>query len=412
MSKKITFVSGLTFALLFCISLLTWPNSSMAADVIKVGAPLPLTGDYAADGEHQLMGLQMAIKELNAAGGLLGSELELVTYDIKNLSAEDVNASAKFLIKREKVDVVIEGYGGYGPDWLNFGAMSDVPFLHGSGSSKANSLTANDPKKYSNMFQYFSPETDYGIRAYQGLTHLENSYEYPNKKIAIVYGDLDWDITYTRAVKELANKDGWKVVLDEKVPYGTTDWGPILTKIRKEKPAAICISILSVPDISSFVKQFMENPTPSLLDISYMVVFKEVQDAVGEDLTGVMGYVTSYVIPTEVGKEWKKRFKDEFGMDVPLTTPPSTYDATMIWATAVKAVGDAKDYSKINEFIKSNPYQGLLGTYDFKNPGQGVSPGDDFPIAYAQYHGSGKLVFFGVDDFQLPKYIQPAWPKK
>ena len=38
------------------------------------------------------------------------------------------------------------------------------------------------------------------------------------------------------AVKELANNDGWQVVLDEKVPYGTTDWGPILPKIRKAKP--------------------------------------------------------------------------------------------------------------------------------------------------------------------------------
>ncbi len=402
----------ITFLVFLFIAFVLCPISSFARDVIKVGAPLPLTGDYAADGEHQLMGLQMAVKDINAAGGLLGSDLELVTYDIKNLSAEDVSGSAKFLIKREKVDVVIEGYGGYGPDWLAFGAMSKVPFFHGSGSSTANNLTVKEPKKYSNMFQYLPPETDYGIRAYRGLAYFEDSYQYPNKKIAIIYGDLDWDITYTRAVKDLAEKDGWAVAIDEKVPYGTTDWGPILTKIRKEKPAAICISILSVPDIASFVKQFMENPTPSLLDISYMVVFSEVQDAVGEVLKGVMGYVTSYVLPTSDGLEWKKRFKDQFGMDVPLTTPPSTYDATMIWAAAVKAVGDTKDYSKINQFIKNNHYKGLLGTYDFNNPGQGVSTNKDFPLAYCQYRGSGKLAFFGVDEFPMPEYIQPAWSKK
>lgn len=84
----------------------------------------------------------------------------------------------------------------------------------------------------------------------------------------------------------------------------------------------------------------------------------------------------------------------------------------MIWATAVNAVGDSKNYSKINDYIKNHPYKGLLGTYDFNNPGQGVSPGKDFPIAYGQYQGGGKLAFFGVDDFQLPQYIQPAWPKK
>lgn len=411
MEKKILHV---LMIMLFAIGIITLgaTTSPAAEKVIKIGAPLPLTGDYAADGEHQLMGLQLAEEDLNAAGGILGRPVKLVTFDIKNLAAEDVNASAEYLIKKEKVDVVIEGYAGYGPDWLAFGAWHNVPFLHGSGSSKANKLTASDPKTYSNMFQYFSPETDYGIRAYEGLTYFEKFYKYPNKKIAIVFGDLDWDITYTKAVKDLAEKDGWEVVLNEKVPYGTTDWGPILTKIRKSKPAAICISILGVSDISSFVKQFMENPTPSLLDISYMVVFKEVQDAVGEGLKGVMGYVTSYVMPTKEGQEWKARFKKKFDMDVPLTTPPSTYDAAMLWAKAVKAVGDPTKYDEINAFIKAHPYEGLLGVYDFNNSGQGVNPSKDFPIAYAQYGGGGKLAFFGVDEFKLPPHIDPPWPKK
>ncbi len=109
--------------------------------------------------------------------------------------------------------------------------------------------------------------------------------------------------------------------MNETFPYGTTDWGSILTKIRAEQPAAIVCSVLSVADISSFVKQFMENPTPSLLDISYMVVFKETQEAVGNDLTGVMGYVTSYVTPSAEHDAWKANFKKMFNMDVPLDHP-------------------------------------------------------------------------------------------
>ena len=125
-----------------------------------------------------------------------------------------------------------------------------------------------------------------------------------------------------------------------------------------------------------------------------------------------MGYVTSYVMPTPEGKEWKKRFKKKFGFEVPLTTPPSTYDATMLWAKAVREIGDVKKYDKINAYIKANPYKGLLGTYDFNNPGQGVSPSDAFPIAYGQYNSKGTMSFFGVDEFELPNYMNPAWPKK
>jgi branched-chain amino acid transport system substrate-binding protein len=379
---------------------------------IKIGAPLPLTGAYAADGEHMKMGLEMAVADLNAAGGLLGRPVELKIYDIEELLPETVAASAASLLDKEKVDVVVEGYGGYGPDFEAYGANSDVPFIHGSGSVRAADMVATDPVKYGNMFQVFPIEAEYGKRAWEGIIQFQDKYTYPNNKIAILHGDLEWDLNYTKAVADQATAAGWQVVMNETFPYGTTDWGSILTKIRAEQPAAIVCSVLSVSDISSFVKQFMENPTPSLLDISYMVVFKETQDAVGNDLTGVMGYVTSYVTPSPEHDAWKARFKDMFGMDVPLTTPPSTYDSVMIWAQAVKAVGDPTKYADIENFIKNNKYNGLLGIYDFNNPEQTIKPGPDFQIAYSQYLGDGKLAFFGTDPFIFPPYIQPAWATK
>lgn len=380
------------------------------SEPIKIGAPLPLTGYAAGDGEHMLMGLELAVDDLNNSGGLLGRPVELVTFDIEDLLPEVVTASAEYLLKKENVDVIIEGYGGWGPDFLAYGAKSDVPFFHGSGSIQGANLVKEDPDAYWNMFQVFSVESTYGVRAFEGLTSFEDDYVYPNKKIAIVHGDWEWDLLYTQAVADLAEADGWEVVVNETVPYGTTDWGAILSKIREEKPAAICCSVLSVADISSFVSQFLENPTSSLLDISYMVVFSEVQEAVGDKLAGTMGYVTSYVLPGN--EDWEQRFKDKFGMDYPLTTPPSTYDTVMVWAEAVKAVGDTRKYKEIADYIRNNPYNGLLGLYDFDNPEQTIKPGPERPIAYAQYKGNGELAFFGVDKFVLPSWLDPKWKEK
>jgi ABC-type branched-subunit amino acid transport system substrate-binding protein len=383
-----------------------------SGEPIKIGAPLPLTGAYAADGEHMQYGLKMAVADLNAAGGLLGRPVELKVFDIEELLPETVAASAASLLDKDKVDVVVEGYGGYGPDFEAFGANSDVPFIHGSGSIRAADMVKTDAAKYGNMFQVFPVEAEYGKRAWQGIVQFEDKYAYPNKKIAILHGDLEWDLNYTKAVADEATAAGWEVVLNETFPYGTTDWGSILTKIRAQQPAAIVCSVLSVADISSFVKQFMENPTPSLLDISYMVVFKETQEAVGNDLTGVMGYVTSYVTPGADHDAWKANFKTMFNMDVPLTTPPSTYDSVMLWAEAVKAVGDPTKYTEIATYIRTHPYKGLLGTYDFNNAEQTIKPGPEFQIAYSQYLGDSKLAFFGTDSFILPPYITPAWAAK
>jgi len=131
------------------------------------------------------------------------------------------------------------------------------------------------------MFQVSPVEAEYGQRAFEGVTQFQDRYVYPNKKIAIFHGDQDWDKKYADGVVAAAQKAGWQVVMNDQVSYDTTDWAPILTKIRAEQPAAIVCSFLSVDGISSFVEEFMKSPTPSLLDVSYLVTLSDTQDALG-----------------------------------------------------------------------------------------------------------------------------------
>ena len=414
MKKSISFILLAMFYLALVFSSFgLLAGSVLAAEPIKIGAPIPLTGPYAADGEHFKMGLEMAVDEINDAGGLLGKPVEIIYFDLEDLMAEKVSAAAKYLLKKHDVDVVIESYADWGSDFLFFGKNSDRPFFHGCGSYKANEMTAAEPDKFWNMFQYWPIEADYALRAYKGLTWFGEKYNLPNRNIALIHGDIEWDLLYTKAVSDYCNKEGWNVVIDETVPYGTTDWGPILSKIRKEKPALICLSILDPSNTSSFILQFMENPTPSLIDLSYMVVFTEVQEAVGNKMTGMMGYVTSYVPPTsQENRDWIARFKKKWGMDYPKTTSPASYSAVMTWARAVKAVGDARNFKAVCKNIRETPYLSPVGLYDFNNKWQGVRLSDKFPIPYAQYQGDGHLGFFGTEEFIFPPYIKPAWTKK
>ena len=384
-------------------------TEQLDSQTIRIGAPLPLTGIYAADGQDMQSGLEMAVADLNDAGGLLGRAVELRVFDTEDLTAETLAASKDYLLGQMKADVIIEGYGGYGPDFEAYGAGSDVPFIHASGSAAAADLVKSDPQKYGNMFQVSPVEAEYGKRAFEGIAQFQDKYQYPNKKIAIFYGDQDWDRLYAAGVAAAAQAAGWQIVMNDQVSYDTTDWAPVLTKIRAEQPAAIVCSFLSVDGITAFVDGFMKAPTPSLLDISYLVTLADAQDALGDKLKGVMGYVSAYVPPSKENDAWKKRYKDSYGVDVPLTNPPSAYDSVMLWAEAVKAVGDPTKYEEINAYIKSHPYKGLLGTYDFNNPEQTVKSGPGFAIAYAQYEGDGKLAFYGTDKFTLPVYMQPVW---
>ena len=81
-------------------------GGQQSADVIKLGANLEMTGNNATFGQSAANGTKLAIKEMNAKGGLLGKQISLVVADNKSEAAEAANAMQK-LITQDKVSAVI-----------------------------------------------------------------------------------------------------------------------------------------------------------------------------------------------------------------------------------------------------------------------------------------------------------------
>ena len=79
--------------------LASWPLAASAADTIKIGFPIPLSGPVAIYGEPVLKGAQLAVSEINAKGGLLGKKVELVVRDSKANADEAVRVSRELIIK-------------------------------------------------------------------------------------------------------------------------------------------------------------------------------------------------------------------------------------------------------------------------------------------------------------------------
>ncbi len=86
--------------------LLSWPVAARAADTIKIGFPIPLSGPVAVYGEPVLKGAQLAVSEINAKGGLLGKKIELLVRDSKANADEAVRVSRELIIK-DGVDFLV-----------------------------------------------------------------------------------------------------------------------------------------------------------------------------------------------------------------------------------------------------------------------------------------------------------------
>ena len=82
--------------------------AAMAADTIKIGSVLSVTGPAAFLGDPELKTLQMYVEDINKKGGVIGRQLELVHYD-DGSDASKANGFAKRLIDDDKVDIIVGG---------------------------------------------------------------------------------------------------------------------------------------------------------------------------------------------------------------------------------------------------------------------------------------------------------------
>lgn len=385
-------------------------EGTQAKAPIKIGAPIPVTGWYAADGLNMKDGTTMAIEEINAAGGLLGRKLELDVFDIEDMVPEKVIAAADTLVMRDKVSVSVSGYAGVGADVEAFGKYPPV-FLHGDGSIESVKLVRENPQ-YSHVFQLSGIERDWGTMLFNMLEKLP--FKYPNKKLAALAVEFEWDQNVVKAAKERAKQKGWEIVVDETFPYGVREWTPYLTKLRDANPAIVIWSDADVSDAKSFVDQFIANPSNSVVDIGWVLGLPQYAEIATPSQDGVFGWSGVAPLPNAEGKAWEARFEKRFGRK-PGNIAASTYDGVMLWANAVKAVKSADDHDAIARYIEKNPYKGIVGTYDYTQTNDHSTKADaqSLPVHEYQLQGGQPVeISLGLDKIPGTKVITPPWLKQ
>ncbi|MBW2682008.1 MAG: ABC transporter substrate-binding protein [Deltaproteobacteria bacterium] len=400
-------------AIIFTLVMLT-TTSVFAADTIKVGVPLAATGAYAGSGDNYWKGIDMAINEINKGGGLLGKQLEVVRFDSQEFAPEIVMQGANYLCGKMKVASVHAGWAGWGQDIRAYGKY-DAPFFCDDGALPAVEVYKSDPEKYYNTYFITDTGGDQASSMFNMLTALP--YDYPNKKIVIINTDDAWGMEVGDTLSKRFTKIGWKVAKRETVPYGTNEWGPILTKIRRINPAIIHIEIPSSQEVITFFRQFIKQPTDSILSYGWSITPLEVLTTLGKDADGIVGEMPAGMpapkAPNAKSQAWVDQYMNIYKHPVPAGSWIA-YTSVMAWADAVKAVGDEYDFKAVNKHLKDVGYDGLQGKMKFgENNTLHAQPAA--PIVHYQVQ-DGKLVALFTDPPLKPygeyKFQVPRWIKK
>ena len=201
-------------------------GQSLAAEPIKIGVYLPLTGQNAFGGQLELEGVQLALKDMPE---VLGRPIELVVVDNKSDKGEAANA-VKRLVERDKVVALI---GTYGSSLAMAGAeVAEKAKVPGVGTSCTSPLVTQG-KKYCFRACFIDP--------YQGAAAATYAYENLGLRKAAVLMDMTNDYAvglssfFTRSFKKL----GGEVVANLKYSSGDQDFTAQLTELIAKKPEIV-----------------------------------------------------------------------------------------------------------------------------------------------------------------------------
>jgi urea transport system substrate-binding protein len=306
-----------------------------AADPIKVGVISPLTGAWTVYGKAHISGFQLAVEEINAAGGVLGRQIEIVIGDSKT-EPRVVVEQANRLIRQERVDFLAGTFSSAernaaGPVVKAADKILLYPTWY-EGQEKKYAPGVCNP----NIFM-FGPEP-----TQQVWPHMEYMTKKYGKKFFMIGSDYAWPRVTNEVTKQKLKELGGEVVGEVYIPFNTPQYESALRDIRKSG-ANIIFHSLTGSDTVNFRQQFaaagMQKDFVLWTVDDEEVVTSGLGPAVSANTYVSFDYFMS--IDTPNNKVFLEKFKAKFGKDALVNTVGvGMYNAAHMAAIAIKKAGE------------------------------------------------------------------------
>ena len=205
---------------------------SAGAQPIVIGVSTAQTGPTAVASEWEMWGVNLAVEEINAAGGVLGRKLELMVLDNKCNPSEAVNVANKLV---EAKVVAIEGAHCSSAHLASMKIIAEakIPMITGI-ASNAQITELAGPGRNEYAFR-ISPGDGAMMDALVGYLGSKKIF----KTVAIVGEDTDFGRGGADSFKAVAAKAGVEIVSTDIHPQNTPDFTSILTRLQQRKPDGI-----------------------------------------------------------------------------------------------------------------------------------------------------------------------------
>jgi len=358
-------------AMVSMLSMLAAIGETRAAEPIKLGFSVALTGAVSPNGKQILLAWQIWRDDVNAKGGLLGRPVELVYYDDQSAPA-NVPAIYSKLVDIDKVDLLI------GPYATNMIAAA-MPTIMGKKMTTIGvmGLAVNRQFQYPKYFSML-PIGPEGILAFsKGFFELAMAQKPKPTTVAIVAADAEFARAASDGARENAKARGLQVVYDKLYPPTTMEFTPVMRAVQASKPDVVFVASYP-PDTVGIVRAAHEIDLDTKMFGGAMIglLSTNIKVQLGPLLNGIVNHEDFVPSPTfnfpgvkELLDEYQKRAVGQGVDPLGYGFAPFAYAAGQVIATAV-ANTDSLDHDKIATYIHGHTFKTVAGDIAFGDDGE------------------------------------------
>ena len=338
-------------------------GSVMAADTIKLGVAGPHSGDLASYGIPTIKAAELVVKDINAKGGVLGKQVELLVED--DVCKPEVATNTATKLVSEGAHVVL-GHICSGATKAALGIYKDsnIPVMSPSATNPA--LTQSGD--YPNFFRTIaSDDAQARLEVDFALDVLKL------KKIAVLHDKGDYGKGLAEFAKSFLEKDSRaEVVFYEGITPGAVDYSAVVQKIKKSKAEAVIFGGYH-PEASKIVTQMRKKRMDTVFisddgvkDDTFIKVAQKYAE--GVYATGPMD-VSSNPMAIAANEAHKKAY----GAD-PGAFYLNAYSAAIALLNAIEQAGST-DYAAVTDALRTKDVETPLGKIRFDDRGDAIGVG-------------------------------------
>ncbi|MEW5785964.1 MAG: ABC transporter substrate-binding protein [Bacillota bacterium] len=363
MSKKVWFAVSVVLIVALALTAVGCGGGSTVEEpeVIKIGAIFPLTGEIATFGQSSQEAIELALEEVNAAGGVLGKQVEIIFYDNKGTAAESSLAAEK-LIESDGVVAIL------GPV-ASTNTLAAAPVAQDAGVVLMSPTSTNPAVTEVGDFIFRSCFID----PFQGQVAAQFALEDLEGKTAAILTDMGSD--YSKGLRDVFEEaftaGGGEVLVKEGFTDQDKDFTAILTTVKAADP-----DVVYIPSYYGTAGLILKQADEQGIDAYFLGAdgwdSPQLFELAGDAANG--GFFTNHYSPDASSPEldaFVAAYEAKYNGKTPDALAALAYDAAKLMFDAIERAGSVDSLAIRDALAATDGFVGVSGTItfdEFRNP--------------------------------------------